>query len=209
MVAWKDQMEEYVMVTESLPDASDCHQRKRSSILPCGLCLDSEVQHQELSLAHTDWDRGGAAAQRRASLLEQQLPDIDLENTEAAAHSAIDGLNAFADAGCGYVDIGRHVDEPSADYSRVKEANSDNIILLEKEDQALEEAQIPEAASEDYSRVKEVDNGLFLQRQVDTSCREKGKQADCCLQKSPPQRGVCTALIDSGYVDSLPAPPLM
>lgn len=103
---------------------------------------------------------------------------------------------------CGYVDIQTHGDVKQVDYSRVN-----NILMFEKEkicgymDVQRQEEDIPE----DYSRVKEVDNMVFLQKQsADMSCTEKGN-TDC----EPRKPQLCTELIDSGYVETIPAPPLM
>ncbi len=134
----------------------------------------------------------------------------------------------------GYVDIQRHVEDiqegdvEQVDYSRVKELSGDSMLILKKDNIPFNSSgyvdvqRQEESVSEDYSRVKEVggDSMVFLQKQnrsVDASCREKGNlYTDCALQKprNPHETGphkveVCTELINSGYVDAVPAPPLM
>ncbi|XP_049907090.1 prolactin receptor b [Epinephelus moara] len=188
MVAWKDQMEEYLIVTDN-DDGLSSHsqQRKRSLIIPAGFLLDTEIYCKESTLA----------GERKN----------ETENT----------IKPFTNSG--YVDIQRHVenlqgvDVKQVDYSRVKEVNSDNVLILKKENTEAAQRQ-EEDIPEDYSRVKEVDsdNMILLQTQspsVDTSCGEKGNHyTDFALQRQRKPH-VCTELIDSGYVDTIPTPPLM
>ncbi|XP_070820838.1 prolactin receptor b [Chaetodon trifascialis] len=241
MVAWKDQMEEYLIVTEH----DNEQKRKKSLIIPAGFCLDSEIQCKESMPRQKGREKVGVTkhemdnfVKSKKSLLgepaqKRQCPSLHFINTEATEQSPSNHENSgkpFTNSG--YVDIQRHVgsiqevDVKQVDYSRVKEVNGNNTIILEKEHLPMNSSgymdvqRQEESGSEDYSRVKEVDSVIFLQKQnvsVDTSCREKGNHyTDCPLQKpsnprapGPQKVGVCTELIDSGYVDTIPAPSLM
>lgn len=256
MGAWKDQMEDYIIVTENdnelLLDPFNSKKRKKSLIIPAGFRLDSELQCKESSPSQHDWENaserqfvknskslsGESLSKMESSHLpnqKQQFSSINLVNTEATDQSLSNHENAVKPfENSGYVDIQRHVeniqevDVKQVDYSRVKEVNGDSMLILKEENVPLNSSgyvdaqRQEESASEDYSRVKEVgsDNMVFLQKQnmsVDTSCREKGNHyTDCALQKprnphetGPHKVGVCTELINSGYVDTIPAPPLM
>ncbi|XP_074495218.1 prolactin receptor b isoform X1 [Sebastes fasciatus] len=192
VMAWKDQMEEYLIVTENF-DPSNSQKRKKSLIIPNGFHLESEIHYKESTLCQNDWEK----AEGRKNEIEN--PTKPFTNS-------------------GYVDIQRHVENiqgvgvKQEDYSRVKDGNGDNILILNTENVPFKSCGEQENIPEDYSRVKEVDsdNTVFLQKQnVDTSCREKGNHyTDCALQK-PRKPHVCTELIDSGYVDTVPAPHLM
>ncbi|XP_035513773.1 prolactin receptor b [Morone saxatilis] len=234
MVGWKEQMEDYLIVTENdngpLPDPSNSQKRKKSWIMPSDFYLDSEIQYNGSTPIQNDWQTAEEAKNETDNFVEpsqlptkeQQCPSINFVNPEATERSL---------SNSGYVDIQKHVesiqevDVKQVDYSRVKEVNGDNILILEKKNHHSSgsmDVQTQEDISEDYSRVKKVDsdNMVFLQKQnvsVDTSCREKGNQyTDCVLQKQrnlhvtgPDKVGVCTGLIDSGYVETIPAPSLM
>lgn len=231
-------MEEYLIVTDGvlLPDSSNSHKRKKSLIIPAGFHLASEIQCKESTPSLNDWKAeerkteidnfvksftslsGGSLSNMEPSQLptqKQQCSSINFANTEATDHSL---------SNSSYVDIQRHVKR--VDYSRVEEVNGDNVLILGKENVPFNSSgymdvqRREEKISEDYSRVNEVDsdNQVLLQKQnVSVDCREKGNHyTDCVLQKprsphvtGPSKVGVCTELIDSGYVDTIPAPPLM
>lgn len=189
IVAWKDQMEEYLIVTENF-NPSHSEKRKKSLIIPAGFHLE----YKESTPIQTDWEKA-----------EERKNEMDNTTTP------------FTNSG--YVDIQRHVeniqgvDVKQQDYSRVKEVKGDNIVIVKTEHVPFKRCGGQEnIIPEDYSRVKEVDTGntVLLQKQdFDTSCREKGNYyTDCALQK-PRKPHVCTELINSGYVDTIPAPPLM
>ena len=163
MVAWKDQMEEYLIVTENDDRfQSSSHKRKKSLIIPAGFHLDSEICCKESIFSQNDCEE----------------PD----NT----------MKPFTNSG--YVDVQRHGDVKQVDDILMKEKLSDYMDVQRQEQ---EKEDIPE----DYSRVKEVDHVVFLQKQsADTSCTEKTNSG------KPP---LCTELIDGGYVETIPAPPLM
>ncbi|XP_070760132.1 prolactin receptor b isoform X2 [Enoplosus armatus] len=255
MVAWKDQMEDYLIVTENddglLPDSSNSQKRKKGLIIPAGR-LASEILCKESTPSQNDWEKAGDRKNEIGNFLKSnkslsgesfsnmessRLPtqkhlcqSINLVNTEATDQSQSDNENAIKLlTNSGYVDIQRHVentqevDMKQVHYSRVKEVSGDNILILEKENVPLDISgymdirRQEENISEHYSRVKEVDsdNTVFLQKQnvsVDIYCREKGYHyTDCAPQKprnphvtAPNKVGVCTELIDSGYVDTIP-----
>lgn len=247
MVTWKDQIEDYLIVTENdeelLPHPSNSQKRKKSLIIPAGFCLDSEIQCKESTASQSDTEKAGERKNEKDNFLKsntslsgesssntvppllptqkQQCPSLNLVNTEATDQSPSDHQNAVKPfANSSYVDIQRHVKQ--VDYSKVKEVNGDNILLLKKENVPLNSSgymddQRQENISEDYSRVKEVDsdNMVFLQKQnvsVDISCRDKGNHyTDCPPQKprNPCVTGPNTERTESGYVDTVPAPPLM
>lgn len=243
------------MVTENdnglLPDPSNCQKRKKSLIIPAGFRLDPEIQCKESPPRQKGQEKAGVTKNEMDSFAKSKksLPGESLSNLEPAQKpqcTSIHFVNTEATeqgpsnhentskpcTNSGYVDIQRHVeslrevDVKQVDYSRVKEVNANNTIILETENLPLNSSgymdvqRREEGVSEDYSRVKEVDCMIFLQKQnasVDASCREKGNQyTDCALQKPRNPRvtgvckvGVCTELIDSGYVDTIPASPLM
>uniref|UniRef100_A0A8D0CYI0 Prolactin receptor n=1 Tax=Sander lucioperca TaxID=283035 RepID=A0A8D0CYI0_SANLU len=171
MVAWKDQIEEYLIVTENddgLPTNSQ--KRKKSLIIPAAFHLDLEIHCKESTHSQNDWEKS-------------EEINNELDNT----------IKPFTNSS--YVDIQRHVEniQGSSGYMDVQEQ---------------------EHMPKDYSRVKKVksDNVVFLQKQnasLDTSCGEKGNHYTDCPLQNPIKPHVCTELIDSGYVDTTPAPPSM
>ncbi|XP_040010744.1 prolactin receptor b [Xiphias gladius] len=258
VVAWKDQIEDYLIVSDEglLPNPSNSQKRKKSLIIPSGFHVDLEIQCKELTPGQSDREKAeerkndidnfvksnmSPSGERLSNMEPPQLPiqkqlcpSVNFSNTEAADQSLSCHDGAAKNtvqplANSGYVDIQRHqnireADLKEVDYSRVMESKGDNILILQKEnvrgymDNRRQEENIPE----DYSRVKEVDsdNKVLLQRQnisVDSSCREKGNHYTDCTNKKPinphvtgPSKvGVCTELIGSGYVDTIPAPPLI
>lgn len=249
MVAWKDQMEEYLIVTENdnglRPDPSNSQRRKKSLIIPAGFSLESDIQckgsthiHNECEKAGKTIDEIGESLSTEPSQLpteKQECPSINfvnMETTDQNPSNPENNLKPFTNNG--YVDIRTHVenmqeaDVQEVDFSRGKMLNSDNTLNLEKIFPPLNSSgymdvqRQEENISEDYSRVKEVkcDSMVFLQKQnvsVYASCKEKGNHyTDCALQKTrnphatgPIKVGICTELIDSGYVDTIPEPPLM
>ncbi|XP_031705457.1 prolactin receptor b [Anarrhichthys ocellatus] len=199
--AWKDQMEEYLIVTENddgLPSKSQ--KMKKSFIIPTGFKLDLEkIYYEETTPCQNNWEK----AEKR----NNEMDSFEGDNT----------IKPFTNRG--YVDIQGHaeniqvVDVKQVNYSRVEVVNGDNILIYEKENIPFEssgyiDVQIPVNIPEDYSRVKEVDNDnmVILQTQhasVDTSSREKvNHYTDCALQKTR-KPNMCTELIERGYVDAI------
>ncbi|KAG7221278.1 hypothetical protein INR49_017343 [Caranx melampygus] len=227
-VAWKDEIEEYLLVSDDgfLPDPSNSQKRKKSFIIPTGFNLES-------TSGQGDWDKPEGTKKEIDNMLllggqsnmePPQLPTqkqlcptagfVNTENQEGAAENTVQLLSNGS-----YVDIQRHknvkeVGAKEMDYSTVKELNGDNTLLLQKDkssgsmDIQRQEEDIPE----DYSRVKEVDseNTVLLQRHnvsIDSSCWENGSHfTDCTSFTGPSKLGVCTELIYSGYVDTIPSP---
>ncbi|XP_034547185.1 prolactin receptor b [Notolabrus celidotus] len=248
MVAWKDQLEDYLIVTENdkglLPESQ---KRKNSLTFPSGFCLHSEIQCKESIPRLNEQETSGKKNEAQHNVKnrrflsgtntkptlepaqEQQGQSLNCVEKEAAdqTHSHHAAVTPFTDTG--YVDVQRHeentqeVDVKQLQYSRVKEVNS--ILILEKENSANSSGYIQrqeEHPSEGYSRVKEVDNDfmVILQKQhvsSDSSHQEKSNcYIDYTLQKSrsphvtgPSEDGVCTELIDGGYVETFPEPPLV
>ncbi|XP_054466545.1 prolactin receptor b [Anoplopoma fimbria] len=198
--AWKDQMEEYLIVTENddgLP--SNSQKRKKSFIIPAGFNLDLEkIYFDATTKCQNAWE---------TTKERYEKDSFEVDNT-------IQPLTNI-----GYVDIQRHVENIQAvdvkqvDYSRVKEVNGENILICKKENVPFESSgyigvRIQENTPEEYSRVKEVDrnNMVILQTQnvsVDTSSREKENHyTDCDLLRTRKPH-MCTELIENGYVDTI------
>lgn len=198
IVTWKDQMEEYLIVTENddgLP--SNAQKRKKSFIIPVGFNLDLERFHcDETKTCQNEW--------------EKKYHEMDRFEVDSSIKPFTNG---------GYVDIQRPVDHTQGvevkpvDYSRVKEVNGDNILLHKNENVLFESGgyihvQIRENMPEEYSRVKKVDsdNTVILQSQHasgDTSSREKGNHYTDPQKARKPN--MCTELIEGGYVDTINA----
>uniref|UniRef100_UPI0037E81848 prolactin receptor b n=1 Tax=Semicossyphus pulcher TaxID=241346 RepID=UPI0037E81848 len=237
MAAWKDQMEDSLIVTEDdnglLQDLYISQKRKKSFIMN-GFGLASEIQCKESTPSenNTAGKRSNEIAncvKSNKSLGEslsdmeptqkQQDPCIKFVSTEATEESQ--SVKLFTNSG--YVDIQRHEEDTQhvavnqLQYSRLKEVNGDNILILQKENipghkdvQRREENLL-----EDYSRVKEEDSNsmVFLQKQnvsADTNSKEKGNHYTNCAPQKPHvtganKAGVCTELIAGGYVDTIPA----
>lgn len=253
-------MEEYLIVTESdkwlLPDPSNSQRRKKSLIIPAGLCLETEIQCKESTHIQKECVKAGQKMDGIDNFVKsnkflsgeglsntepsplptekQTCPSTNFVNMVATEQSPPNPENTVKPfTNSSYVDIHtpvesvQYVDVEQVDYSRGK-MNSENTLNLEKNVAPLNSSgymdvqRQEENISEDYSRVKEVnsDNLVFLQRQnlsVYTSCKEKDNHsAECVLEKTrnphatgPVKMGLCTELIGSGYVDSIPEPTLM
>ncbi|XP_033973607.1 prolactin receptor b isoform X2 [Trematomus bernacchii] len=193
---WEDQMEDYLIVTENEDWLSSNSQKRKKSLIPACFHFDSEIHSKQSPCHQNDWEK------------DEEMSQVDNNN------------KPFTNTG--YVDFQRHVenvqeaDVKHVDYSRVKEVKGDNVLFLEKEkvqSSGYMDFQRQEGIPEDYSRVKEVesDHLVVLQKQnaADMSCKDEGNHyTDCALHK-PRKPHVCTELSDSGYVDTIPAPPLM
>lgn len=237
MVGWKNQMEEYLIVTENgigpPLDASNCQKRKKSLIIPAGFCSDWEIEckstHIQNDCAGGTKNETGNFPKNNKSLSGESLSNAEpsklqkqqslgqnLMNTEATEPSPLNQENdvkLFTNSD--YVDIRKHVEKTQevnvkqVDYSRVEEVNGDNVLILNNKNlpfnSYMDFQRQEEKLSEDYSRVKEVDsnNVVVLQRQ-DVSADTKTPHAT-----GAHKMGVCTELINSGYVDTIPASPSM
>uniref|UniRef100_A0A3B5ABB9 Prolactin receptor n=1 Tax=Stegastes partitus TaxID=144197 RepID=A0A3B5ABB9_9TELE len=213
-VTRKDQMEDYVVVSDSsewlLPASSKSQKKKKSLIIPAGFHLDSKLQ----------WKASSQAEESRNETSDLEPPQLPSQKqTFSGANSAAANLHTGAPekpvqplANNGYVDIQRQ-ESMQVDYSRVKEVNGDDVLILQKETLSVDVQRRERRGSEDYSRVKEVssDSVVLLQRQNDCFCKEKGNH--CCTNQTPRiphvtgPSSVCTDL--SGYVDTIPAQPLI
>ncbi|XP_047197273.1 prolactin receptor b isoform X2 [Hippoglossus stenolepis] len=242
VAAWKDESEEYLIVSDDvrLPNSSSSQKRKKSLTIAAGFLLNFETHCKEPTPGQSDREKAEERkneinnfANSNASLSgvglfkKETLPeaaDQRWSSRDPAAESSVQLLS-----NCGYVDIHRHkntqeVDVSEVDYTRVKEVNGDNILILHKDrvhgcvDVQRREENIPE----DYSRVEEVvgDNQLLLQRQstsADSSCGEKSDRYTEFTNKkprNPHETGASVSkvgpeLIVSEYVDTFPKPPLM
>ncbi|XP_060927367.1 prolactin receptor b isoform X2 [Limanda limanda] len=232
--AWKDESEEYLIVSDDvrLPDSYSSQKRKKSLTIAAGLLLDFETHCKELSLSQMDREK---AEERKHEInnfanSNASLSGVGLFKKETLPEAAdqtwssCDPAESSVLSICGYVDIHRHkntqeVDVNEVDYTRVKEVNGDKILILHKdrvhgcEDVQTREENIPE----DYSRVEEVvgDYQLLLQRQ--SSSWEKSDRYTVFTNKkprNPHETGACVTkvgpdLIVSEYVDTFPTPPLM
>nr|XP_020453959.1 prolactin receptor-like isoform X2 [Monopterus albus] len=155
-----------------------------------------------------------------------QCSNINLINTgtmHPPNHNSVAERIVYPLANSSYVDIQRHenIQEVDMDYNKVKEVNGDNIFIAVKENMEAEEKNIPK----DYSRVTEVesDNAVILHIQnisadsSDSCSKEKrNHNTDWTDQKPrnphvtrPSTGGVCIQLTGSGYVETIPVPPLM
>lgn len=186
MMAWKDQREDYLMVSddEERPDL----QKKRSLVIPAGVNLDLEIQCKDSSPSRNRWEK---------------VSEGKDEMHKCVAEYTIE-------ASGGYVDYQRRAEHiQKVDYSRVKEVKTVNILLLDKENSSgYMDVQRQTNIPEDYSKVKEVtsDNMVFLQQQsvsLDTTNCTKHKPVNPHV--SGLRLGACTELTDSGYVDTTPA----
>ncbi|KAM6930854.1 prolactin receptor b [Xenentodon cancila] len=108
------------------------------------------------------------------------------------------------------------LDGMQQDYSRVKELDAENIVILEKENNPLRTdiQKQEEDVAGDYSRVQEVDSDdtVFLQKRDDSadSCKEKENHNTEWITQQPKKpnvtdqsKGIGTELVCNGYVDSV------
>ncbi|XP_023270227.1 prolactin receptor-like [Seriola lalandi dorsalis] len=186
-VAWKDEIEEYLIVSDDglLPNPSSSQKRKKSLIIPTGFHLDLEIQCKESSPGQSDWDKDEERKKeidnfvKSITLLsgeppqlptqKQLCPSVSFVNREATDQSPSNHNGAAENAvqpltNSGYVDIQRHkniqeVGVKEEDYSRMQEVNGDNVLILQKEKVTayMDVQRQEENIPEDYSRVKEVD----------------------------------------------------
>lgn len=248
MVAWKDQMEEYLIVTENdikpFSDPTNRQSRKRSLVIPAGFGLESEIQRKELmhiqneceqaektvnnqdnSLNSSTFLTGEALTNMESSQAPIQkrentsLNFVNMETTDMSLSVLENHLRPSTNIG--YVDILRREAE-DLDFNEGKVSNRDDTLYSERNfpsNNYVDVQRQEENLSEDYSRVREVnnDNMVFLQRQnepVSNYCAEKSSRyADCAFLKTkchvpePIKAGMCTGLMDGGYVVTVPEVP--
>ncbi|KAM9857994.1 prolactin receptor b [Aulostomus maculatus] len=233
MMARKDQMEDYLIVCDIedkfLLDASGSQRSRKSLIIPAGFHLKN--QWKDPSSSPNDCEKTSKKdetdhfIQNVDSLSMECLSNLKLIqkqhcSSEVADMSPLNQDEYTPEVNIGYVDIQRHADNiAEADYTRVKEVNTKNILILQKDNipgymDAQRQADVPG----DYSKVKEVnsDNFLFLQKQSESCDASRGDDDYTFCTKQKPRNlhvrrpsivGVCTDLIDSGYVEPIPAAP--
>ncbi|XP_029915207.1 prolactin receptor b [Myripristis murdjan] len=223
MVAWKDQMEDYLVVFDSddgpLPDSPRTQKRRESSIIPNGFQLHPEGYCKEPMINHSDGEKAGKRKEGHAVKKGYTSSSgVLLSNGElpqsATQRQPCSNLN-FASEYYTHITVespSHHDGRPSADCT------AENIVTggyVDAKRQEVDERQ------EDYSRVGGVnsDNLLFLHKEtapLNTSCKDKNTQLDCTDQRSREPHvtaatkvQVCTKLIDNGYVESVPSAPTM
>lgn len=229
-------MEEYIIVSDNedmlLPDTPSSQKKK----IPARFFLDVEIKAEEsnekVENLKSNTSLLGESISNVEATRKQLCPNInfasmDITDQSSSKHnSAAEKPLISPPADSSYVDIQRHsniIEVKQVDYSRVKEVNGDHIVIIERKDVPgyMDILRQGENIAEDYSKVKEVhsDNTVVLQKQnasADSSFREKGKYyTDCTDEKltntyvlTPSKVGECTDL-GSGYVETVPAPPLM
>lgn len=226
MAAWKEQMEEYLIVTENdkklLSDASNVQRVKQSPVSRRGCGLDFKRQHEELMAFQGDTEEAVKTEndQCRQSLSYTKVSQVPSGKWESGLNSAtvettthmglpVNHLNPAANSG--YVDILTQLEE-GLDLDGGKMSNGDDA-----HHPMDARAQEPNPSA-DYSRVREVgaDHTLFLQRHTEpvySRCRVKevnGASATTTATVTRPREpedaraGTSTGLVDSGYVDTVP-----
>lgn len=225
MAAWKEQMEEYLIVTENdkklLSDASNVQRMKQSPVSLLGCGLDFKRQHEELMAFQGDTEEAVKTEndQCRESLSYTKVSQVPSGKRGSGLNFAtvettdmglpVNHLNPAANSG--YVDILTQLEEES-DLDGGKMLNGDDA-----HHPMDARAQEPNPSA-DYSRVREVgaDHTVVLQRHtepVHSRCRVKevnGASATTTATVTRPREpedaraGTSTGLVDSGYVDTVP-----
>ncbi|XP_041856412.1 prolactin receptor b isoform X2 [Melanotaenia boesemani] len=224
--AWMDQVEEYLVVSDSnewlLQDPYVCEKGIKSLNIPAGFHLDSEIQCKQSTLSQSDCEKVEDRENKmdhmdNLSEVKPTRPTAEKRpclNGEAAdEHKATLGDTIQPPANTDYVDIHRHdnmQEGTQMDYSRVSEVNSENILILEKVDVPLS-ADIQsqeESMPENYSIVKELngDNMVLLQKHNNSLCKKEIHNTDWTPQKPNKPHvtecsKMCTEMIGNGYVD--------
>ncbi|XP_068616963.1 prolactin receptor b [Brachionichthys hirsutus] len=223
VMAWKDQMEEYLIVTENdnrLPqDPSHFHKRKKSSLGPACFHLQLAIQCKNSTNLQDECEKAterkyetdefvekslsgerSSNAEPAHLLREQHCTCVNFVNAGAPEESQANRENAvrlFTNGS--YVDVRTHVEnlqmEKQVDDSGANHLNGSGYRDVQTQDVT---------ASGDYSRVKEVDNDskVFLQKHKVDPCREKGDHyKDCALQKPAAGAFELRTVLGGGYVD--------
>ena len=211
-------MEEFLIVTENdnklLSDSSISQQKKINRIIPAVVCLESEIQIQdECEETNSQMDLKRDKFLSGDGLSSTETSELPIEKQEGLSENTLQPFTNNA-----YVDIRTHAENmqegdgvEKVDRTLHLERNNSGYVGVQRQE---------ENVSEDYSRVKGVnsDNLVFLlNASVYTSCKEKGNHStDCGSQKptNPPvsgpiKVGMCTELIGSEYIDTLPELPLI
>lgn len=185
MVAWKDQLEEYLIVTENDSglqlDPSNPPKRTKSLIFPVGFCLDTEIQCKESTEKDGKTDETDNLVNSKIlseehvfytlpTQLTTEKPEcanMNFVNTEPADLTLSNPENYLKPfINNGYVDIRIHVDNiqemggEEVQYSKGKVVNSDSALVKtvsSPDSSGYMDVQRPEEdISEDYSRVKDI-----------------------------------------------------
>lgn len=205
MVAWKDQMEEYLIVTEN-----DFKPEKTVNDPDNSLNSSTFLTREALTNMESS----------QVPIQKWEKTSLNFVNMETSLSVLEKHLNPSANIG--YVDIlTREVED--LNFNDGKVSNRDDTLYPERiipSHNYVDVQRQEENLSEDYSRVREVnnDNMVFLQRQnkpVYNYCSEKSSRyADCVFLKTknphvpePIKAGMGTELMDGGYVDTVPEIP--
>lgn len=204
MAAWKDQMDEYLIVTET--------DRNKNFIIPSAYCVGSEIRDKGCLQKEYEAIGNGTTkfvSEEDFTNTESSLPAdsqtgsrLNLTPSHPTRSSLPDCKNTLEPRTTdSYVDIATHTEHIQADNSAGRGFNGGQA----------------ESLSDDYSRVKDVngDNVVFLEASpVYTSWTEKD-YTDCAplKNKKPPEpapkEGTPTGFIDGGYIDTVPHMALM
>lgn len=230
MEAWKDQMDDYLIVTETdkgfLPD------RNKNFIIPTIYCAGAEIQHKESTCLQKECEEVGTGTgnfvKSNNFVSGEGFPNA--EPSQSADRQAGSRLNLTTEDGLldrenplkphangGYVDIATHLERTQKDNGAAGRFNSVERTNLEPND-FMDAQRRAESWSEDYSRVKDVNgvNVLFLENAATayTTCKDKD-YTDYTGEgtKTPPEpalkEGTSTEVTDSGYVDTVPHTPMV
>lgn len=188
MMAWTDQNEEYLLVSDSsnwlLTDPYTSQKKKKSLIIPDGVHLEmqcgestpgqSNCEKSEEDEDEKDHSKTTSKAQSKESLLnteEQQSPS--LESVSKALQQK---------AASGYVDIQQreNMQVGVAGYSKVEEVDGETVLIFKTEKfpvgSVVQKQEVDENEPEDYSRVREVTGNMVLIQRHDsanTFCKNK------------------------------------
>ncbi|XP_041643293.1 prolactin receptor b isoform X1 [Cheilinus undulatus] len=161
MEAWKDQMDDYLIVTENDSglnrDSFISQERKNSWTFPSSFCLNSDIQCRESRPSLNDQEKAGKTKNENDNFdkSNKSLPEMSLSDMEQTQQHAQKlqgpGLNLITEAkdhsnhkntiipftNSDYVDIQRHDNQQEEDvkqlqYSRVRDTNTDINLILNK-----------------------------------------------------------------------------
>ncbi|XP_061585563.1 prolactin receptor b [Cololabis saira] len=226
---WTDQAEEYLIVSDGsdwlLPDPDTSGKKKKCTLIPASFHFHSETKCEKLTSGKNSRDETDQFATRARSQSEENSGNVEPPEPTAERRSSVNsgdkenpnrcrtgpgnGLQTLANTS--YVDIQEHVDMKQQDYSRVKEVDGQNGVVLEKENPPVRPGlQKQGDVAGDYSRVKEVDSDtVFLQKHQDSAHPGREKDDHDAERtphkpKKPHGAQLSTERLCSGYVDSVP-----